>query len=97
MVRFENVSMAYGDNRVLNGINLHIEKGQLAVLIGPSGCGKTTTLQLINRLITPTHGKIYVSGEDISVVNPVELRRNVGYVIQEIGLFRKEINEFTQF
>lgn len=87
MVRFDNVSMSYGDSKVLNNISMHIEPGQLAVLIGPSGCGKTTTLQLINRLITPTTGKIFVNGNDISTVDPVKLRRSIGYVIQEIGLF----------
>lgn len=87
MVRFENVSMAYGENEVLKNLNLHIEEGQLVVLIGPSGCGKTTTLQLINRLLKAAEGKVYVNGQDISMANPVELRRNIGYVIQEIGLF----------
>ena len=83
MVRFENVSMAYGENEVLKNLNLHIEEGKLVVLIGPSGCGKTTTLQLINRLLKAAEGKVYVNGKDI----PVELRRGIGYVIQEIGLF----------
>lgn len=87
MVRFENVSMAYGDHEVLKSLNLHIKKGQLVVLIGLSGCGKTTTLQLINRLIKPTAGTIYVNGQDTSQIDPVTLRRNIGYVIQEIGLF----------
>lgn len=87
MVRFENVSMAYGEHEVLNGLDMQIKDGQLAVLIGPSGCGKTTSLQLINGLISPTGGKIYVGGRDISGVDPVELRRGIGYVIQEIGLF----------
>lgn len=87
MVRFENVSMSYGEHKVLDSYNLHIDDGQLAVLIGPSGCGKTTTLQLINRLISPNSGTIFVDGKDISKVDPVVLRRNIGYVIQEIGLF----------
>ncbi len=87
MVRFENVSMSYAANEVLHSLNLHIPEGKLVVLIGPSGCGKTTTLQLINRLIVPTEGKIFVNGRDISTVDPVELRRGIGYVIQEIGLF----------
>lgn len=87
MVRFENVSMAYGENEVLKNLNLHIEEGQLVVLIGPSGCGKTTTLQLINRLLKAAEGKVYVNGKDISTSDPVELRRSIGYVIQEIGLF----------
>lgn len=87
MVRFENVSMAYGENEVLKNLDLHIAEGQLVVLIGPSGCGKTTTLQLINRLLKAPEGKIYVNGKDISQLDPVELRRGIGYVIQEIGLF----------
>ena len=87
MVRFENVSMSYGTHEVLHALNLHIPEGKLAVLIGPSGCGKTTTLQLINRLITPTNGRILVGGKDISTVDSVQLRRSIGYVIQEIGLF----------
>ncbi len=87
LVKFENVTMSYGDHEVLRGLDLHIPEGQLVVLIGPSGCGKTTTLQLINRLIAPTGGKIYVGGKDISTVDPVALRRGIGYVIQEIGLF----------
>lgn len=79
--------MSYGEHPVLNDVSLHIEAGQLAVLIGPSGCGKTTTLQLINRLIAPSGGRIFVDGKDISTVDPVALRRSIGYVIQEIGLF----------
>ncbi|MGX6979388.1 ABC transporter ATP-binding protein [Vagococcus elongatus] len=87
MIRFENVAMAYGDNKVIDNLNLEIKSGQLVVLVGPSGCGKTTTLQLINRLIDPTEGKIYLNGVDIQTIDPVELRRSIGYVIQEIGLF----------
>ena len=87
MIRFENVSMSYGEHEVLKNLNLHIREGQLVVLIGPSGCGKTTTLQLINRLLLPTSGKIYIGGKDVSNVDAVQLRRSVGYVIQEIGLF----------
>lgn len=87
MIRFENVNMSYGETEVLHNLNLHIDEGQLAVLIGPSGCGKTTTLQLINRLLHPTSGTIYVGGKDISQIDAVQLRRQIGYVIQEIGLF----------
>lgn len=87
MVKFENVSMAYGENEVLKNLNLHIREGQLVVLIGPSGCGKTTTLQLINRLLKAAEGRVLVNGQDISQIDPVELRRGIGYVIQEIGLF----------
>jgi osmoprotectant transport system ATP-binding protein len=66
---------------------LDIEAGQLVVFIGPSGCGKTTLLKMINKLTQPTSGEIYVNGKDISKINPIELRRNIGYVIQNTGLF----------
>lgn len=88
MIKFENVMKQYEDDFVaLKNINLEIEKGELVTLIGPSGCGKTTTMRMINRLIEPTEGKIFIDGQDIANVNPVELRRNIGYVIQQIGLF----------
>ncbi|MFO7273758.1 MAG: betaine/proline/choline family ABC transporter ATP-binding protein [Bacillota bacterium] len=88
MVRFENVSKVYPDGtKAVEDLNLHIARGEFVCLIGPSGCGKTTTLKMINRLHEPTSGKIYVDGRDISTVNPVELRRNIGYVIQQVGLF----------
>ncbi len=87
MVHFVNVTMAYGTHVVIDNLNLHIKEGQLTVLIGPSGCGKTTILQLINRLIQPTCGDILVNGQNADSVDPVELRRKIGYVIQEIGLF----------
>lgn len=87
MVKFENVKKVYTDVTVIENLNLEIKEGQLVVLIGPSGCGKTTTLKMINRIIEPTSGSIYINGEDITKVNPVQLRRNIGYVIQQIGLF----------
>lgn len=87
MIRFENVRKKYGDTVVLDDLSFTIKPGEFVVLIGPSGCGKTTTLKSINRLITPNAGKIFVDGEDISKVNPVQLRRSIGYVIQQIGLF----------
>ena len=87
MVRFEQVTMAYGGHAVIDSMDLHLKEGELSVLIGPSGCGKTTTLQLINGLIRPTSGEIYVNGQNIRNVDPVQLRRGIGYVIQEIGLF----------
>ena len=86
-VEFVAVSKEYGKSKVLNDINLSIEVGKLVTLIGPSGCGKTTTMKMVNRLIEPTSGKVLVSGEDVSQLDPVELRRNIGYVIQQIGLF----------
>ncbi|MED4878210.1 ATP-binding cassette domain-containing protein, partial [Anoxybacillus geothermalis] len=88
MIRFENVTKQYEDGFVaLKNMNLEIHKGELVALIGPSGCGKTTTMRMINRLIEPTSGKVYIDGQDISQLDPVELRRNIGYVIQQIGLF----------
>ncbi|MGY3750302.1 betaine/proline/choline family ABC transporter ATP-binding protein [Vagococcus acidifermentans] len=87
MIKMEHVSMAYGEHKVIDDFNLEIEAGQLVVIIGPSGCGKTTILQLINRLINPTEGRILLNDVDIQDIDPVELRRGIGYVIQEIGLF----------
>jgi len=87
MVIFKNVTKTFGRHAVISDMNLEISRGQLAVLIGPSGCGKTTTLKLINRLQDLTGGSIFVDGKDISETNPVELRRSIGYVIQQIGLF----------
>ncbi|MCM1991369.1 betaine/proline/choline family ABC transporter ATP-binding protein [Oceanirhabdus seepicola] len=88
MIKFENVSKIYEDGfQALKNINLHIKKGELLVLIGPSGCGKTTTMKMINRLNDPTDGKIYVNGKLINEQDPVKLRRDIGYVIQQIGLF----------
>lgn len=87
MIRFENVSKRYDDSLILNNLSFEIKEGDFAVLIGPSGCGKTTTLKMINRLIEPNEGKIYVDGKDISETDRIELRRSIGYVIQQIGLF----------
>ncbi|MBZ4647287.1 MAG: glycine betaine/L-proline transporter ATP-binding protein [Clostridia bacterium] len=87
LVRFENVKKVYNNTTVIENLNFEIKKGQFVVLIGPSGCGKTTTLKMINRIIEPTSGYIYIDGEDITKVNPVMLRRKIGYVIQQIGLF----------
>ena len=86
-VEFTGIGKVYGKSRVLTDVNLHIESGKLVTLIGPSGCGKTTTLKMINRLIEPSEGQILVEGNNIADLNPVELRRNMGYVIQQIGLF----------
>ena len=87
MLRFNHVSLSYGSQKILNDLCFEIEEGQFAVLIGPSGCGKTTTLKMINRLIQPDTGKIYLNEEDITSKDKVELRRHIGYVIQQIGLF----------
>ena len=87
MLRFEHVSLSYGSQKIIDDISFEIQEGQMAVLIGSSGCGKTTTLKMINRLIEPTAGRIYLDGQDITTKDKVELPRHIGYVIQQIGLF----------
>src|SRR5699024_4024339 len=88
LIEFKSVYKRYkGGNDVLKDINLICEKGEITVFIGPSGCGKTTTMKLINRLIEPTKGNILINGKDTNEINPVELRRDIGYVIQNVGLF----------
>ncbi len=87
LITFKNVGKTYPDGfEALKNIDFQIKEGELVALIGPSGCGKTTTMRMINRLIEPSKGTILIDGEDIANRNPVELRRNIGYVIQQIGL-----------
>lgn len=86
-IRFDHVSKNYDEHTILKEISLDIRKGEFLTVIGSSGSGKTTLLKLINGLIQPTSGKIYVNGTDISRENQTLLRRNIGYVIQGIGLF----------
>ncbi|MGI4983244.1 MAG: ABC transporter ATP-binding protein [Janthinobacterium lividum] len=71
----------------VNAVDMKVEEGEICVFLGPSGCGKTTTLKMINRLITPSGGRVLVNGEDTAQVDEVTLRRHIGYVIQQIGLF----------
>lgn len=87
MIEFQNVYKSYKEKKILENINLVIEDNSIVVLIGESGCGKTTTLKMINRLIEPTKGKIMINGKDIKKTNPIKLRRSIGYVIQQTGLF----------
>ncbi|MFB5194350.1 ABC transporter ATP-binding protein [Neobacillus sp. KR4-4] len=87
MIEFKNIVKKYRSKTIIKPFSLDIEAGQLVVFIGPSGCGKTTLLKMINKLIQPTSGQIFVDGADISTINPIELRRNIGYVIQNTGLF----------
>lgn len=87
MIEFKNIVKKYRQKTIIKDFSLTIEAGQLVVFVGPSGCGKTTLLKMINRLIQPTSGKIFVNGKDIAATNPIELRRNIGYVIQNTGLF----------
>ena len=87
MIRFSNVIKTYKHHDVIRDISFDVAKNDLAVLIGPSGCGKTTILKMINRLLHPTSGVIMINGEDIKTKNVFHLRRNIGYVIQSVGLF----------
>jgi osmoprotectant transport system ATP-binding protein len=88
MIRFENVTKRYPDGTTaVHELSLEVAQGELVTLVGPSGCGKTTTMKMVNRLIEPSSGRILLDGEDISAVDPVELRRRIGYVIQQVGLF----------
>ncbi|MEV8048219.1 betaine/proline/choline family ABC transporter ATP-binding protein [Streptomyces griseoluteus] len=88
MIRFEQVSKRYPDGTTaVDDLSFEVSEGELVTLVGPSGCGKTTTMMMVNRLIEPTAGRIVVDGEDIAGVDPVRLRRRIGYVIQQVGLF----------
>lgn len=88
MISLRNVSKRFPNSTsfAVGGLSLNVEEGETVVLVGPSGCGKTTTLRMINRLIEPTSGSIFVDGTDVLKEDPVELRRRIGYVIQSIGL-----------
>ncbi len=88
MIRLERVSKRYADGTVaVHELDLEVRAGEICVLVGPSGCGKTTTMRMINRLVEPTSGRLFVGGEDVTHVDPVQLRRQMGYVIQQVGLF----------
>ncbi|MGG4034317.1 betaine/proline/choline family ABC transporter ATP-binding protein [Paenibacillus cisolokensis] len=88
MIVMNNVNKVYEDGfHALKNINLEMKKGEITVLIGPSGCGKSTTMKLINRLISPSSGEVLINGRNVNEIDPVKLRRNIGYVIQSIGLF----------
>lgn len=87
LLEFKNVSKIYkGGKKAVDDVNLNFEKGEFIAFIGTSGSGKTTTMRMINRMIEPTSGQILINGEDIAKTDPVELRRKIGYVIQQIGL-----------
>lgn len=87
MIRFENVSKSFGKNQILKDVSFTIQQGHLVTIIGASGCGKTTTLKMMNRLIQPTSGEIFLGGENIRDKDVIQLRRSMGYVIQQTGLF----------
>lgn len=88
MINLQNVTKQFPNGFIaVDDVCLEINRGELVVLVGSSGCGKTTTMKIINRLIESSSGQVFIEGEDIQKINPIELRRNIGYVIQEIGLF----------
>jgi osmoprotectant transport system ATP-binding protein len=90
-IRLEGVSKLYDDGTdAVHDLSLDVLPGELAVLVGPSGCGKTTTMKMVNRLIEPTSGRVLLDGEDVAHTSPVQLRRRIGYVIQQVGLFPHE-------
>lgn len=88
MIRLDRVTKRYPDGTVaVQELSLDVAAGELVVLVGPSGCGKSTTLKMVNRLIEPSAGRIFLAGEDVTRTDPVALRRRMGYVIQQTGLF----------
>ena len=91
MIKIDNLTKIFetpnGPVTAANNIQMEVPEGEICVLLGPSGCGKTTTLKMINRIVPPTSGKVFINGEDTSGLDTVSLRRNIGYVIQQIGLF----------
>ena len=87
MIRLDRVTKMFGPITAVDAVDMEVPAGAVCVLLGPSGCGKTTTMKMINRLIPPSSGKIYVDGRDTAEIDEVTLRRSIGYVIQQIGLF----------
>lgn len=91
MIKLESLTKVFetpsGTTVAADHINMEVPEGEICVLLGPSGCGKTTTLKMINRIVPPTSGKVFIDGKDTTSLDTVSLRRNIGYVIQQIGLF----------
>src|SRR5438132_14142912 len=88
MIRLESVTKRFPNGLVaVDDLSLEVPEGRTCVLVGPSGCGKTTTMKMVNRLIEPTGGRVFIGDEDVTKVDPVKLRRRIGYVIQQVGLF----------
>ncbi|WP_259745249.1 ATP-binding cassette domain-containing protein, partial [Pseudomonas protegens] len=91
MIELQNLTKTFRSNgkdvKAVDSVSLTVNEGEICVFLGPSGCGKSTTLKMINRLIMPTSGKVLINGEDTTGLDEVTLRRNIGYVIQQIGLF----------
>src|SRR6186997_1431299 len=86
-VEFRHVSKAYGPQGAVVDLSLMVPAGEICVLVGPSGCGKTTSLKMVNRLVEPTSGQVLIDGQDVMKIDITTLRRGIGYVIQQVGLF----------
>ncbi|MEM7566963.1 MAG: ABC transporter ATP-binding protein, partial [Pseudomonadota bacterium] len=98
MIRLDELTKIFetpaGEVVASDRVNMEVPEGEICVLLGPSGCGKTTTMKMVNRLVPPTSGKIFINGKDTDEYDPIKLRRTIGYVIQQIGLFpNKTIEE----
>ena len=87
IIRFEGVCNAFGTQTVLRDFSLDVEPGAFVSIIGRSGCGKTTVLKLVNGLLSPDTGRVLIQGQDVARIDPVALRRRIGYAIQNVGLF----------
>ena len=87
MIELRNLSKVYGSRAGVRNLNLSVPTGEFLAMVGPSGCGKTTTLSMINRLVEPTSGAILIDGVDVRGADPVQLRRGIGFVFQDVGLF----------
>jgi osmoprotectant transport system ATP-binding protein len=86
-VEFRHVTKQYGPQGAVVDLSLLVPAGEICVLVGPSGCGKTTSLKMVNRLVEPSSGQVLIDGQDVMSVDVTTLRRGIGYVIQQIGLF----------
>lgn len=87
MIKVQNLRKQYGQTKAVNDVSFEVAEGENLILLGTSGCGKTTTLKMLNRLIEPTSGQVLINNEDITLQKPELLRRNIGYVLQNTGLF----------
>ncbi|MFF2116615.1 ATP-binding cassette domain-containing protein [Kitasatospora sp. NPDC058184] len=98
MIRFEGAGMRHPDGTIaVEGLDLEVPTGRITVLVGPSGCGKTTLLRMVNRMVEPTSGRVLLDDTDVAKLEPAKLRRGIGYVIQQAGLFphRKVIDNIA--
>ncbi len=94
VIEIRDCTAAYGENKVLDHVSLHIDKGEFVVIIGPSGCGKTTLLKMINGLVAPVEGEVKIKGESLADCDLVAMRRSIGYAVQGAKLFpHKRVEE----